>query len=282
MTDGGATATGTAVGAAAGTTGPVVVTGAAGTVGSALVRGLLSLPDPPVLRLVDLPGAGLPEPTATLEIVAGDLQESGTADRALAGAGAVVHLAGQPSPAADWPDLAAGNLTLTASLLDAAARHGVTRLVLASSVHAAGDVPPGGWPVDPRDPAAPCCRYGVTKAAGELLARDHARAHPRTSVVALRLGLVATRPRWDDEALGWSPPDALVPWVLGALRTPPGYHCVHALASVDGPERYVTGPTVRLLGHERRVHPGEVAGLPSERPALAPDCRLWRHDGGGA
>ena len=168
----------------------------------------------------------------------------------------------------------------TASLLDAAARHGVTRLVLASSVHAAGDVPPGGWPVDPGDPAAPCCRYGVTKAAGELLGRDHARAHPGTSVVALRLGLVATRPRWDDEALGWSPLDALVPWVLGALRTPPGYHCVHALATVDGPERYVTGPTVAPARARAAGAPGRGRG-PAVRasrpraglPAVAPRRR---------
>lgn len=274
-------ATGSGSGPPGATTRPVVVTGAAGTVGSALVPGLLALPEPPPLRLVDLPGVDLPGATHRVEVVTGDLSERGTADLALAGADAVVHLAGQPSPAADWPDLVAGNLTVTASLLDAAARHGVARVVLASSVHASGDVAPGAWPVDPDDRAKPCCRYGVTKAAAEMLGRDHARSHPGTSVVVLRLGLVAARPRWGAEALGWSPLDALVPWVLGALRTPPGYHCVHAVAAADGPERYVIAAAARLLGHERRVRAEEVRGLPSQRPELAPGCRLWRHDEDG-
>lgn len=266
--------------------GPVVVTGAAGVVGRALVEAFTSggagaggsgPAARVVLRLCDLPGAALP-PT---DVVHGDLTDAATADRALVGAAAVVHLAGEPRPDAPWDRLVRGNLTLTTAVLDAAARQGVARVVLAGSVHAVGDNGPGAWPVDPADAARPCCRYGVTKAAAELLARDHARARPTTSVVTLRLGLVADRPRWQAEALGWTPLDALGPFVLGALAAPPGYHCVHAVATPGTAPRYRTEPTTRLLGHERRVRPADLEGLGDVRPELAAGCRLWRQDDAG-
>ncbi len=257
--------------------GQVVVTGSAGVVGAALVKGMTSRPvrDAPELVLNDVPGAALAE--AESEVRLGDLSDPRAADRVLAGATAVVHLAGQPRPDAPWPLLVGGNVDLTASVLDAAERQGVARVVLAGSVHAVGDAGPAAWPVDPDGCARPCCRYGVTKAAVELLARDHARAVPGTSVVTLRLGLVAARPRWRGEALGWTPSDALADFVVGALTAPPGYHCVHAVATPDGRRRYDTGPTRSLLGHERPVRPEDLAGLTDELPELAAGCRLWRH-----
>jgi len=260
---------------------PVVVTGAGGVVGTALVDALTRASpgaagpaDPAMLRLCDLPYATL---SPGVDEVRGDLTDPATADRALAGAAAVVHLAGEPRPDAPWSRLVDGNLTLTAAVLDAAARQGVARVVLAGSVHAAGDVGPAGWPVAPAHAARPCCRYGVSKAAAELLARDHARGRPGASVVTLRFGMVAARPRWRGEALGWTPLDALAPFVLGALAAPPGYHCVHALATPDAAPRYRTGPTTELLGHERRVRPADVEGLADDKPELAAACRLWRH-----
>jgi nucleoside-diphosphate-sugar epimerase len=260
----------------------VVVTGAAGLVGTALVTALVTEPaaGPVRLRLCDLPGSprsGAGVPGAEVESVHGDLADPAVADQVLSGADAVVHLAGQPRPDAPWPDLVESNVLLTAAVLDAASRQAVARVVLAGSVHAGGDVGPAGWPLDPAGPARPCCRYGVSKATAELLARNHARGHPGTSAVTLRLGLVARRPRWRAEALGWTPLDALAPWVLAALRAPAGYHCVYAVATPDGARRYGTGPTSELLGHERRVRPEDVDGLPGRGPELAAGCRLWRH-----
>lgn len=251
-----------------------VVTGAAGTVARALVP---QLPGP--VRLVDLPGADFP---AAEHAVEADLTDPDQARAALAGAAAVVHLAGQASPAAGWPDLVRSNLVATANVLDAAAAHGVDHVVLASSVHADGDAPPADWPVDPGRPPRPCCRYGVSKVAVEQLGRDHAREHPGASVVCLRLGLVAARPRWRDEALGWTPTDVLGPWVGAALTAPAGHHVVFAVAETTGHARYVTNPTSALLGSARPVRPDDLDGLPSAKVELALGCRLWRADGAGA
>ncbi|WP_460434750.1 NAD-dependent epimerase/dehydratase family protein [Angustibacter speluncae] len=249
---------------------PTVVTGAAGAVARTLVPELAG----PV-RLVDLPGADLP---GTEQAVEADLTDAGQARAALAGAVAVVHLAGQASPAAAWPDLVRSNLVATANVLDAAAEQGVRHVVLASSVHADGDAPASDWPVDPARPPQPCCRYGVSKVAVEQLGRDHAREHPGTAVVCLRLGLVADRPRWRDEALGWTPTDVLGPWVRAALDARAGHHVVFALAEVTGRARYVTDPTTALLGSARPVRPDDLDGLPSAKVELAPGCRLWRSD----
>lgn len=256
-----------------------VVTGAAGTVGRALVA---QIPGP--LRLVDLPGAGSGRDVGAgpgHEHLDADLTDPDQARAALAGADAVVHLAGQASPAAPWPDLVRANLLATANLLDAAAVHRVRRLVLASSVHADGDAPPSQWPVDPARAPRPCCRYGVSKVAVEQLGRDHARQEADASVVCLRLGLVAARPRWRDEALGWTPTDVLGPWVRAALDAPAGHHVVFAVAQVADRPRYVTAPTTDLLGHPHPVRPQDLAGLPTARVELAAGCRLWRSDPAG-
>src|SRR5699024_11116773 len=134
---------------------------------------------------------------ATAEVVVGDLADPAVAERAVSGGAAIVHLAAYPRPNAPWDVLAQANLQTTASLLDAARRHRVSRSVQASSAHAAGGYgDPADWPVDPQWPARPCCRYGVSKAASELLVELHAREAPMVSAVALRLGLVATQPRW--------------------------------------------------------------------------------------
>src|SRR5688572_3002812 len=130
--------------------GIVLLTGAAGAVGS-LLREPLSRLGP--VRLADLvpPTDGPPE-----SVVVGDLADPEVAERAVAGTSAIVHLAAYPRPDAPWDVLVQANLRTAASLLDAAARHGVRRIVLASSVHAAGGYgDPGEWPVDPRWPARP-------------------------------------------------------------------------------------------------------------------------------
>jgi len=92
--------------------------------------------------------------------VLGDLGDPDIAARAVDGVDAVdavVHLAGIPTPGTAWTPLV---------------RAGVTRLILASSVHVTdGYADRSAWPVDPQWPAAPCCRYGASKATTELLAQ---------------------------------------------------------------------------------------------------------------
>jgi len=55
-----------------------------------------------------------------------------------AGADAVVDLAGDPDPRAEWKDVRRNNLAVTLNVLDAARRAGVRRYVFASSNHVTG------------------------------------------------------------------------------------------------------------------------------------------------
>jgi nucleoside-diphosphate-sugar epimerase len=109
-------------------------------------------------------------------------------------ADAVVHLAANPDPNADWASLIGPNLDAVANVLLAAAQSGVERVVLISSCHVF-DGPtwpfsPGGpWPVPPDTIPAATTPYGASKLAAERLAQSFAHATGMT-VLALRIGWV--------------------------------------------------------------------------------------------
>jgi dTDP-L-rhamnose 4-epimerase len=121
----------------------VLVTGAAGFIGSRIaetmraagheVRGLDSL-SPAVHN-------GRPDHVAG-ELVVGDVRDPATVDAALAGVDAVCHQAAMVGLGVDLSDLpvyADINVTGTAVLLESMGRHGVPRLVIASSMVVYGE-----------------------------------------------------------------------------------------------------------------------------------------------
>jgi nucleoside-diphosphate-sugar epimerase len=243
--------------------GPVLLTGAAGLVGSLLAGSLEQIV--PVRRCDVREVAG----------VVGDLADPEVADRAVDGVAAIVHLAAYPRPDAPWEVLARANLQTTANLLDAAARHGVRRVVLAGSVHAAGGYPPGDWPVDPAWPARPCCAYGVSKAGAEDLLRLFADQQREASAVALRLGLVAARPRWTQEVRGWTPETDVPGLVAAALRARAGYQVHFAVTAAPEP-RYRTDGLRSELGFRSEAADHLAGPLGDQPPAYFENCGLWR------
>lgn len=248
----------------------VLMTGASGALGRLLAPALAVAG---ALRTADLVPTG--DDTGVAEVVLGDLADPHVAARAVEGVEAIVHLAGIPTAGTAWGPLVQANLLTTATLLDEAARAGVTRLVLASSVHVTGGYgDPADWPVGPERPARPCCRYGVSKATTELLAQRFAADRRGVSAVALRLGLVADRPRWTREAKGWTPSAALAPLVGAALTAAPGYQVHYAVARAERP-RYDLTSLVRDLGATPPDPWDDEVPLPSARPAYAAECALW-------
>ncbi|MER5739639.1 NAD(P)-dependent oxidoreductase [Streptomyces sp. NPDC002262] len=161
----------------------LLVTGAGGVLGSTL---LPDLREKYTLRVTDRVQPAGPERDQTL---LGDLADPAFAAKAVAGVDAILHLAAYASPRASWPE-AAPNAGITQNVLTAAATHGVHRIVLASSNHAAGlNYRQGHLPVDPAGAALPCCPYGAAKLAEEALGRLHALRTGAT-VISLRFGLV--------------------------------------------------------------------------------------------
>lgn len=159
----------------------VLVTGAAGRIGTSL-RALL--PDFGwTLRSFDrAAGDG---------ITVGDVTSPDDLDAVVAGVDAVVHLAGQPTEA-PWPVIREANLEGTYQVFEAARRHGVHRVVYASSNHAVGFTPLDGElaaDIAPR----PDTLYGVSKVFGEALARYYVDRYGFRAA-CLRIGTFAERP----------------------------------------------------------------------------------------
>ncbi len=117
----------------------VVVTGGAGFIGRSVIRRLVARGDDVIAivrdpsRVRDLPGVAL---------VAGDLSSIAQLRGQVAGADAVIHLAGiyrVGIPVNERPAMLDANLGATERVIDAAAAAGVGRIVYASTVNAFGN-----------------------------------------------------------------------------------------------------------------------------------------------
>jgi NAD+ dependent glucose-6-phosphate dehydrogenase len=173
----------------------VLITGAAGNIGSKLRPYLSGLGW--TLRLLDVDVHG------DAAIQPADLAEWNDAwVPQFAAVDAVIHLAGNPSPEASWASAQRLNIDLTANVYEAAAAHGVRRLVFASSNwvmagHRTGqgslttDMEP--YPINP---------YGVSKLMGERMGRSvHERR--RLSVICFRIGYVQRGENLPGPHMGW-------------------------------------------------------------------------------
>jgi NAD+ dependent glucose-6-phosphate dehydrogenase len=110
----------------------------------------------------------------------------------------IVHLAGDPRVEADWDSVFGNNIGGTKNIYEAARLAGVKRIVFASSNHATGGYegfPPSlhtkanPAPITVHDAIRPDSFYGVSKAAGEALARMYFELHGLESI-CLRIGSV--------------------------------------------------------------------------------------------
>lgn len=202
----------------------VVLTGAAGRIGTYLRSadgGLAALGWR--LRLVDA-DAPDPAPRTDETFTRADLTDEDAIERlspAMAGADAVVHLAGIPAEDT-WTRVRRANVDGTYRVLEAARRAGIRRVVLASSNHAVGYYPTDGLAPTDRAPR-PDSFYGVSKAATEALGSLYADKYG-LEVVSLRIGLCADRPGTTFDLGIWLSPGDAVRLSDAALRGP-----------VDGP-----------------------------------------------
>ena len=110
----------------------------------------------------------------------------------------VVHLAGDPRMDADWDSVFENNISGTKNIYEAARLAGVKRIVFASSNHVTGAYE--GFPpslhmkqnptlITAHDPIRPDGFYGVSKAAGEAIARMYYEVYGLESI-CLRIGSV--------------------------------------------------------------------------------------------
>ena len=191
----------------------IVVTGAAGSVGSAVRPALRAAADRVILAdRVPVADLAAGEESRVVDIV-----DAATAGAALAGAGAVLHLAGVPDEA-PLPDLVAGNILGTNHVLEAARRAGLSRVVLASSNRVTGWYPVSRT-VSPELPPRPDGLYGASKVAVEALGRLYADKFG-LSVVCLRIGTLAERPGTARDLATWLSPRDCGGFAAAALTAP--------------------------------------------------------------
>jgi nucleoside-diphosphate-sugar epimerase len=168
--------------------GKVLVTGAGGFIGRALCARFAETGVPHVAAVRALPpGIAAPPGCVALgDFAAADWHE------VLDDVDAVVHLAGLAHVTgrdadATTPFIVA-NVHVTRRLVDAAARAGVRRIVLASTVKVYGETTAPGRPFLAGDAAAPQDAYAHSKAAAENVLRELA-AERGVEAVVLRLPL---------------------------------------------------------------------------------------------
>jgi uronate dehydrogenase len=203
----------------------VLVTGAAGSIGRALGRGLPGLGHE--LRGLDL--VSEPAPGYEHDWLVGDCLDPSTADAAVQGVDAVVHLAGNPDEDS-LPAALASHVHTTARLLEAMVAHGVERMAYASSNHAVGRTPSGTeltTAVRPR----PDTFYGTAKVAAEALLSLYVDRFD-LGAVAMRIGTFADAPETVRQLSTWLSPDDAVRMVDAAIKKPaPGYVVVHGVSA---------------------------------------------------
>ncbi|MBN6038490.1 NAD(P)-dependent oxidoreductase [Amycolatopsis sp. 195334CR] len=181
----------------------VLVTGGAGFIGSHIADLLAKQGHSPVLLDVLLPQAhaGRRAPDIGHEVVEGDVRDAGVLGTVLPGVDVVCHQAamvGHGVDPSDGPEFASLNDYGTAVLLAAMYEHGVSSLVLASSMVVYGEgryrcgehgtVEPGPRPAEAIEAGRfdpPCPRCGAALEPG--LVPEDARLDPRSTYAATKL-----------------------------------------------------------------------------------------------
>jgi nucleoside-diphosphate-sugar epimerase len=146
-----------------------LVTGATGFVGSHLIESLQNT-SVEITVLARSPGKAAALTRRGLKVVSGDLHDRAGLERAACDQDLVYHVAGVVA-ARNESEFLRCNRDGTANLVAAAERQGRPRLILVSSLAAAGPAWPGR-PLTGSEPPRPVTAYGRSKLAAEEVARS--------------------------------------------------------------------------------------------------------------
>jgi uronate dehydrogenase len=226
----------------------LLITGASGNMGS-LLRPLLRR-DGRVLRLADIADVHDGQPGE--EVIRLDLLDAEAVTKACQDVSAILHLGGI-STEAPFDEVLQVNIVGTHNVLRAAVDAGVSRVLLASSNHAAGfyrraDVPEGADGLPDGLPPRPDTFYGWSKAAIEALGSLY---HDRfgLDITVLRIGTCFAEPG-DTRALStWLAPSDAARLVEACLALPDsGFRVVWAVS--DNTRRWWSLAGARALGYQ--------------------------------
>ncbi|MGL4188740.1 MAG: NAD-dependent epimerase/dehydratase family protein [Sphaerotilus sulfidivorans] len=253
--------------------GRILLTGAAGHLGREMRPRLKAYCDQ--LRLSDR------EPMAPAadgeEVIVADLADRAAVFALLEGVDAVVHLGGV-STEQSWERIAAANIHGAVNLYEAARRHGVRRIVFASSNHVTGFYRQDQV-ISPRDPARPDGFYGLSKAFGEDLAQLYWDRFG-LETVSVRIGSAFAAPKDRRMLATWMSFDDTERLFMAALTAPVvGHSIVYGLS--DNVTAWWDNTPARHLGY-RPQDSSEVfrAEVEARQPVLDREDPAVIHQGG--
>ena len=168
--------------------GPILLTGAAGALGKYLRPRLLERYTR--LRISD---KSKMDPLAPgEEAMVCDLSDMNAVDKIVKGSGAILHF-GAFSVESDWQTILHSNIIGTYNVYEAARRHGVKRIIFASTNHVIG-FHPSYKTLDLNAAHRPDTYYGVSKAFGEDLGSLYVDKY-NLEVACLRIGSALPEPK---------------------------------------------------------------------------------------
>ena len=219
----------------------ILMTGAAGALGQALrdrLKGNCS-----VLRLSDRVDLGAAR--AGEEIALADLADAQAVLAAVQDVDAVVHFGGISLDGPFEPILKANILGMH-NLYEAARKHGVRRVVFASSNHVTGFYRQSET-ITPQHPARPDGNYGVSKAFGEDLSRFYFDRYG-IETACVRIGSSFPEPQDRRMLATWLSSDDLHRLITACLTTPVlGHSIIYGMS--DNQVAWWSNDSARHIGY---------------------------------
>lgn len=252
----------------------LLLTGAAGGLGRELRARLKAYCR--VLRLSDI--ADLGAAAAGEELCPARLEDQAAMLALLDGVDAVVHMGGVSTEQPFEPILQA-NIVGAYHLYEAARRHGVRRIVFASSNHVTGFYRQDEV-IGPDAPMRPDGHYGLSKAFGENLAQFYWDRYGLESV-SLRIGSSFPEPKDRRMLATWMSYDDLERLVVASLTAPVVRHTVIYGAS-DNTTSWWDNTAARHIGYRPQDSSERFrAEVEARQPLLDRNDPAVVHQGGG-
>ncbi|PRY30313.1 NAD-dependent epimerase/dehydratase family protein [Umezawaea tangerina] len=250
----------------------ILITGAAGGLGT-LMRPRLAEGDR-VLRLLDIAEIPAADGGENVEVVQASVTDMAAMEEAMSGVDAVIHLGGL-SLESSWERTLEVNIDGTHTVLEAARRQGVTRVLLASSNHAVGYAPRSDGEAGDYLFPRPDTYYGVSKVAMEGLGSLYADRYGM-DVIAIRIGSCFEKPRDARMLSTWLSPDDAARLFEACVAAPsPGFRVVWGVS--DNTRRWFSLDEAFALGYESK---DDAEVFASEVGTPDPDSLAQRHVGG--
>jgi uronate dehydrogenase len=241
----------------------LLLTGAAGGLGKELRARLKAYCD--VLRLSDIAELGQAGPGE--EVMPAALEDKKAVDALLKGVDAVVHLGGISTEHA-FEEILPANIQGTYHVYEGARRHGVKRIVFASSNHVTGFYRQDEV-IDSEVRMRPDSYYGLSKAFGENLAQFYWDRYG-IETVSLRIGSSFPEPKDRRMLASWMSYDDLERLVMSSLTAPiVGHSIIYGIS--DNATAWYDNTQARHIGYRPQDS--------SERFRPAVEARQPRIDG---